>query len=126
MVEPFGCVVMLHWRLHVYGGPVPLSATPSDPSPLFYSPLSHVLCASLRPPAPPPPLLLDASPDRHVPPSHPRTVDNPLKRNVISGPCVIIVLPPFGNYIILTVASVTTTCFFIFHEYCSSNIVPRI
>lgn len=113
MVEPFGCVVMLHWRLHVYGGPVPLPATPSGPSPLFYSPLSRVLCASLRPSAATlspflPPLLpfppVDTSPD-HVPLSHPRTIDNPLKRNVIIGPCVIIVSSPFGNYIILTGAA---------------------
>lgn len=117
MVEPFGCVVMLHWRLHVYGGPVPLPATPSGPSPLFYSPLSHALCASLRsPPSLLSPTPFDASPDRRVPPSHPRTVDNPLKRNVIIGPCIIIVLSPFGNYIILTSArpALQLLCFFIF------------
>lgn len=47
MVEPFGCVVMLHWRLHVYGAPVPLAVTPTGPSSLFYSPMSHALCVSL-------------------------------------------------------------------------------
>jgi len=105
MVEPFGCVVMLHWRLHVYGGPVPLPTTPSGPSSLFYSPLSHALCASLHPP-----LWFRCIP---WPVSYP--FDNPLKRNVIIGPCVIIVFPPFGNYIILTAVNVTTTCFFIFY-----------
>lgn len=42
MVEPFGCVVMLHWRLHVYGALVPLPAIPPPhrlppASPLFYT-----------------------------------------------------------------------------------------
>lgn len=92
MVEPFGCVVMLHWRLHVYGASVPLSATPTGPSSLFYSPLSHALCSSLRALSSSS-LFSHAFTDRYIPPSHPRTVDSPLKRNVIIGPCVIIVLP---------------------------------
>lgn len=97
MVEPFGCVVMLHWRLHVYGASVPLSATPTDPSSLFYSPLSHALCSSLlarsHPPLPFSFTLMHSLTGMYRPASHPRTVDSSLKRNVIIGPCVIIVLP---------------------------------
>lgn len=93
MVEPFGCVVMLHWRLHVYGASVPLSATPRRSftlpwAMLYVHPSSPALSSS-------PSFLLypRAFIDRYIPPSHPRTLDSPLKRNVIIGPCVIIVLP---------------------------------
>lgn len=62
MVEPFGCVVMLHWRLHVYGGPVPLPATPSSPSPLFTLPWAMLYAHLFALLSSPSPLLLQCIP----------------------------------------------------------------
>lgn len=119
MVEPFGCVVMLHWRLHVYGSSVPLSATPTGPSSLFYSPLSSMFIPSLA-------LILPFSspllPYIYWPVYTVRPSTN--GRQFVETECYHWPIrhyrysPLFGNYIILTgMASVTTThtCFFIFH-----------
>jgi len=120
MVEPFGCVVMLHWRLHVYGASVPLSATPTGPSSLFYSPLSHALCSSLRPLSSSSSLFYSHAftlTGIYHPPIHERSTVR--WNGMLSLAHVSLSYSPlFGNYIILTsVASVTTThtCFFIFH-----------
>lgn len=50
MVEPFGCVVMLHWRLHVYGAPVPLPVIPTGSLvALLLSPEPCSMCISFHP-----------------------------------------------------------------------------
>lgn len=119
MVEPFGCVVMLHWRLHVYGSSVPLSAIPTGPSSLFYSPLSSMFIPSPALILPfPSPLLPYIYSNRYIRPSTNGRQFVEM-RNVIIGSCVIIVLPAVwqlhNSYQHGQRYTTTNTCFFIFH-----------
>lgn len=117
MVEPFGCVVMLHWRLHVYGASVPLSATPRRSFTLPWAVLYvHPFARSSHPPLPSS-IPMHSLAGIYHPAIHERSTVR--WNGMLSLAHVSLSYSPlFGNYIILTsVASVTTThtCFFIFH-----------
>lgn len=116
MVEPFGCVVMLHWRLHVYGG---LRSAFSHPRRSFTLPWAMLYVHPFARSHPPLPSSIPMHSLTGI--YHPAIHERSTVRwnGMLSLAHVSLSYSPlFGNYIILTsVASVTTThtCFFIFH-----------